>query len=93
MGGASNSAKRGNAIAAASLKEQRKQYNEQKKREQEKQAAARSNALGVRNSANKSYSNTFNQSTDYNVGLDGSYSLLTAGDILSGSDDKNKTLG
>jgi len=100
MGGASSSAKRGNAIAEASLKEQKRQYNEQRKRDQEKQASAKSNALGARTSANRSYANTFNQSTDYSVGLDGSYSLLTAGgtpsvigDMLSGSDNKTNTLG
>lgn len=100
MGGASNSAKRGNAIAEASLKEQKRQYNEQRKREKEKQAAAKSNALGVRTSANRSYANTFNQSTDYGVGLDGGYSLLTAGgtpsvigDMLSGTNNKENTLG
>ena len=100
MGGASKSAKRGNEIAEASLKEQKRQYNAQRRREKAKEASAKANALGTRTSANMSYANTFNQSTDYGVGLDGSYSLLTAGgtpsvigDMLSGANNKENTLG
>ena len=75
MGGASKSAKRGNEIAEASLKEQKRQYNAQRRREKAKEASAKANAFGTRTSANMSYANTFNQSTDYGVGLDGSYSF------------------
>lgn len=102
MGGSQKTAKKGNAIAAASLAEQKRQYNEQKERENSKKAAAKSNALGVRKSANRAYANTFNQATDFGVGLDGGYSLLTAGGTPSAinnllSDDNlrnsNDTLG
>lgn len=79
MGGASSSAKKGNAIAAASLAEQQKQYNEQRAREKAKEKAAQSNAASVRTSTRKSYANTFNQATDFGVDESGGYSLLTAG--------------
>ena len=101
MGGSQKVAKQGNAIAQASLKEQKRQYEEQQAKERAKKEAAQSNALGSRKSANMAYSNNFNQSTDFTTGSDGTgYSLLTAGGtpsvigtMLSGNDQYSNTLG
>ena len=79
MGGSQKTAKQGNAIAAASLKEQKRQYSEQKAKEKKKEEAAQSNAMNVRTSANRAYSNSLHQSTDFSVNPEGSYNVLTAG--------------
>ena len=100
MGGSSSVAKQGNAIAEASLAEQRRQYAEQQAKEKAKKEAAKSNAFGARRSANMAYSNNFTQSTDFTTGQGGTYSLLTAGGtpsvigtLLSGDQQMNTTLG
>lgn len=97
MGGSSNAAQQGNYIAQASLNEQRRQYNEQKAKENSKKEVARANATGVRQSANKAYSNTASQATDFTSGENGYYSLFTAGGtpsvlntMLSGDQENNK---
>lgn len=74
----SNPAKQANQIAQASLDESKRQYNEQRAREDEKKATAKANALNSRTSANMAYSNNFQLSTDYTMGREGNYSLLTA---------------
>ena len=79
MGGSAKIAKQGNAIARASLEEQKRQYAEQQAEKQAKKEAAMSNAAGARTSANMAYSNNFAQSTDFTTGQAGNYSLLTAG--------------
>ena len=102
MGGSQKQAKVGNAIAQASLNEQKRQYEEQKAKEKAKKDAAQSNASGSRRSANMAYSNNFNQATDFTTRGDGTgYSLLTAGGtpsiigtMLGGAEqNKNTTLG
>lgn len=100
MGG--SSAKKGNAIAQASLDESRRQYEEQQAEKAANKAKAKANAFGSRTSANMAYSNNFVQPTDFTTGSDGSgYSLLTAagtesviGSLLGGlNQGQNNTLG
>ena len=100
MGGSQNVAKQGNAIAEASLAEQKRQYAETQAKEKAKKEAARSNAFGSRQSANMAYSNNFNQATDFTTGQGGTYSLLTAGGtpsvigtMLGGDNQLNTKLG
>lgn len=95
MGGGQKVAKQGNAIAKASLEEQKRQYAEQQAEKKAKKEAAMSNAAGARNSANMAYSNTFSASTDVTGGRAGNYSLLTTdiGTLLSGDTKKNDKLG
>ena len=86
MGGAfGGSGKKSEAIAQASLAEQKKQYNEQLAKEKKEKATAKANAAASRMSANRAYANTMTSSLDYGVGLSGGYSLL--------NNEKNSTLG
>lgn len=93
MGGGTKVAKQGNAIAQASLDEQKRQYAEQEAEKKRKKDAAQGNALGVRQGANASYSNNFTPSTDYTGGR-GRYSLLASTEsILGGNTKLNNKLG
>lgn len=78
MGG--GAAKKGNAIAQASLEESRRQYREQQAEKERQKATAKANALGNRTSANMAYANNFFQPTDFTTNTEGqSFNLLTAG--------------
>lgn len=101
MGG-SSPAEKSNKIAQASLNESKRQYEEQRAREEASKAAAKSNALGSRTSANMSYSNNFSGSSNLTGGNQGNYSLLTntaagtesvIGTMLESMNQQSTTLG
>jgi hypothetical protein len=76
----SNTAKKGNQLAQASLNESKRQYEEQQEKERKQKETAMANASGSRLSGNRAYANNFAQSTDFTTGTTGpGYSLLTAG--------------
>ena len=97
---APNPAKRSNQIAEKQYQLNKQQHDEDEKRRKEEEAnkaAAQANALNARTSANKAYANTLQVTTDFTMGREGNYSLLTAGgtpsviNSLLGSDQS--TLG
>lgn len=99
MGG--NPAKKGNAIAQASLNESKRQYEEQQAKERKQKETAMANATGSRISGNMAYANNYAQSTDYTTGAGGQgYNVLTAGgtesvigSLLGVSSGMSNTLG
>lgn len=96
MGG--NPAKRGNAIAQASLEESRRQYREQQAEKDRQKSAAKANAVGVRKSGTMAYGNNYQASTDLSSGSGSNYSLLetnygTASIVGTAMDDAHAKLG
>lgn len=96
MGG--SPAQKGNEIAQASLNESKRQYREQQAEKERQKNTAKSNAIGVRKSADMSYGNNYQASTDLSNSTSENYSLLetnygTASIIGTAMDDAHARLG